>query len=266
MSAGGSLRAVLIDLSGTLHIENSAIPGAVDALKRLRNAPVSVRFVTNTTKESRQSLFQKLVGLGFEIQKDEIFTSLTAAADLVRQKSLKPYLVLEDEAMSDFKDGIISCQETPQDASAVVIGLAPSKFNYDTMNICFNLILNNKAHLIAIHKSRYFKTKSGLALGPGPFVTALEYATDATSTVVGKPSAQFFMQAIQPFNCKADEAVMIGDDARDDVGGAQNCGMRGILVQTGKYRSGDENKIQGGPDFLAPSFVEAVDIILTKIL
>lgn len=28
------IRAVLIDLSGTLHIENQAIPGCVDALKR----------------------------------------------------------------------------------------------------------------------------------------------------------------------------------------------------------------------------------------
>jgi ribonucleotide monophosphatase NagD (HAD superfamily) len=28
------IRAVLIDLSGTLHIENQAIPGAVEALKK----------------------------------------------------------------------------------------------------------------------------------------------------------------------------------------------------------------------------------------
>jgi len=31
------LKAVLIDLSGTLHIEDTAIPGAVDALKRFVN-------------------------------------------------------------------------------------------------------------------------------------------------------------------------------------------------------------------------------------
>ena len=35
MAAGkATLKTVLIDLSGTLHVENSAIPGAVDALKR----------------------------------------------------------------------------------------------------------------------------------------------------------------------------------------------------------------------------------------
>lgn len=33
---------------------------------------------------------------------------------------------------------------------------------------------------------------------------------------------------------------MIGDDIRQDVGGAMAIGMRAALVQTGRYRAGDE--------------------------
>ncbi len=29
---------------------------------------------------------------------------------------------------------------------------------------------------------------------------------------------------------------MVGDDVVNDVGGAQRCGLTGILVRTGKYR------------------------------
>lgn len=50
------------------------------------------------------------------------------------------------------------------------------------------------APLIAIHKARYYKRKDGLALGPGPFVTGLEYATDCKAAVVGKPEKTFFTQ------------------------------------------------------------------------
>lgn len=32
------------------------------------------------------------------------------------------------------------------------------------------------------------------------------------------------------------KAVMVGDDVLNDVGGAQGCGIMGILVRTGKYR------------------------------
>lgn len=72
------------------------------------------------------------------------------------------------------------------------------------------LILDGAA-LIAIHKGRYYRRKDGLALGPGPFVRALEYAADCRATVVGKPEKTFFLQALSELGCSPSEAVMIGD-------------------------------------------------------
>ena len=65
--------------------------------------------------------------------------------------------------------------------------------------------------LIAIHKVRYYKRGDGLALGPGPFVTALEFATDVKAEVVGKPQPSFFKQALSEMDCDPHSAVMIGD-------------------------------------------------------
>lgn len=72
-------------------------------------------------------------------------------------------------------------------------------------------LLLDGAPLIAIHKARYYKRKDGLALGPGPFVTALEYATDTKAIVVGKPEKTFFLEALRDTGCAPEEAVMIGD-------------------------------------------------------
>ncbi|KAF5897934.1 katanin p60 ATPase-containing subunit A-like 2 isoform X2, partial [Clarias magur] len=225
MASRRALKAVLIDLSGTLHIEDVAVPGAQEALARLRRAPVAVKFVTNTTKECKRTLLERLRRLSFEIDEREIFTSLTGARNLLEQKQVRPLLLVEDSALEDFT-GI----ET-SDPNAVVIGLAPDHFNYEMLNKAFRLILDG-APLIAIHKARYYKRKDGLALGPGPFVTGLEYSTDSRAVVVGKPEKTFFLEALRDLNCSPEEAVMIGDDARDDVGGAQNTGMLGILVKT----------------------------------
>lgn len=38
----GDIKAVLVDLSGTLHIENEATPGAVEALERLSHNQILV--------------------------------------------------------------------------------------------------------------------------------------------------------------------------------------------------------------------------------
>uniref|UniRef100_H2M8R5 Haloacid dehalogenase-like hydrolase domain-containing protein 2 n=1 Tax=Oryzias latipes TaxID=8090 RepID=H2M8R5_ORYLA len=222
-----ALKAVLIDLSGTLHIDDTAVPGAQEALKKLRNASVTVKFVTNTTKESKRNLLERLHRLNFDVQENEIFTSLSAARSLIEQKNHRPLLLVEDSALEDF-NGIDTSEP-----NAVVIGLAPEHFNYQTLNKAFRMILDG-APLIAIHKARYYKRKDGLALGPGPFVTGLEYATDRKASVVGKPEKTFFMQALSDLGCSPSEAVMIGDDARDDIGGAQNAGMLGILVRSGE--------------------------------
>ncbi|XP_077202845.1 haloacid dehalogenase-like hydrolase domain-containing protein 2 [Paroedura picta] len=259
MATRRALRAVLVDLSGTLHVEDSAVLGAQEALKRLRSAPVAVRFVTNTTKECKQDLLERLKKLDFDIREDEIFTSLTAARNLLEEKRVRPLLLVEDSALRDF-----SGLDT-HDPNAVVIGLAPDQFNYEMMNQAFRLILDG-APLIAVHKARYYKRKDGLALGPGPFVTGLEYATDTRANVVGKPERTFFLEALRGTDCAPEEAVMIGDDCRDDVGGAQNAGMLGILVKTGKYRKGDEGKINPSPYLVCESFPHAVDHILRHLL
>ncbi|MEE6507821.1 hypothetical protein FKM82_031119 [Ascaphus truei] len=259
MAARRIVKAVLVDLSGTLHIEDTAIPGAQAALKRLRNAPVVIRFVTNTTKECKRSLLERLRKLSFDLNEDEIFTSLTAARNLVEQRNARPMLLVDDGALHDF-EGIVT-----HNPNAVVIGLAPEHFNYQTMNKAFRLALDG-APIIAIHKSRYYMKKDGLALGPGPFVTGLEYATGTKATVVGKPEKTFFLEALRSTGCHPEEAVMIGDDCRDDIGGAQNAGMLGILVKTGKYRPGDEDKINPAPYLTCDDFPQAVDYILKDML
>ena len=65
--------------------------------------------------------------------------------------------------------------------------------------------------LIAIHKVRYYKRGDGLALGPGPFVTALEFASDVKAEVVGKPQPSFFAHALSEMRCDPQSVVMIGD-------------------------------------------------------
>ena len=72
-------------------------------------------------------------------------------------------------------------------------------------------LLLNGCPLIAVHKALYFKREDGLALGPGPFATALEYAASSTATIVGKPEHSFFEKALADMRIEPENAVMIGD-------------------------------------------------------
>ncbi|KAJ3110868.1 Haloacid dehalogenase-like hydrolase domain-containing protein 2 [Physocladia obscura] len=263
------IRGVCIDLSGTLHIDDMATRNAAGGLRRLAAAGIQTRFVTNTTKEGRAVLSARLAALSLPIEDTAIFSSLAAAAAVVKTRALNPFLLLEPTARSYFQNFITDSDEN-SNYDSVVVGLAPSCFTYATLSRAMNILLDAKTRgispaLIAIHKGRYFQAKDGLALGPGPFVAALEYATGIEAEVVGKPEQAFFNLAVDDMKLSPSECVMIGDDIRDDIGGAMAVGMRGILVQTGKYRSGDETLYDAiKPTATVSDFSVAADLILAN--
>ncbi|KAJ2028530.1 hypothetical protein IWW57_002108 [Coemansia sp. S610] len=256
-----SIRGVLLDLSGTLHIDNAVTPRAVESLKLLRSAGVKVRFVTNSTKTSDERLHAKLSNLGFELSPSEIFTSLSAAKRLIQQRNYRPMLILEDEALEQFTD---INQDTPH--NAVVIGLAPSKLDYQRMNCAFTALLGG-ADLVGIHRAKFYASAEGqLSMGPGGFVAALEYAADKKAELMGKPARAFYELALADMGLlESPECVaMVGDDVLADLGGgAQELGLRRALVKTGKYREGDEDKATEPVDGVYSTFADFVDAVVS---
>lgn len=118
---------------------------------RLRSIDaVRVRFVTNTTKESKETLLRRLHRIGFSsISKDDMFTSLSAAVQFVKTNNLKPFYLLTEDAKSDFIEGnaeaaasvasvaVSTTNELDGSENAVVVGLAPDKFVYESINKAF---------------------------------------------------------------------------------------------------------------------------------
>jgi HAD superfamily hydrolase (TIGR01458 family) len=258
MSRNKSIKAVLVDLSGTVHIGDQLIPGAKEAVERLRDAGKRVKFLTNTSTKSSSVLLQQVNRLGVRVAEDELVTSVLATRSYLLQHKLRPLMLMEDT--SDM-EGVKMAP--PYDS--VVVGLAPSKFEYSTLNEAFRILLNHP-NLIAIHRANYLRDVDGeLSLGPGGFVTCLEAASNAEAIVMGKPSKAFFDSALWQ-DISAEETCMIGDDAKQDIQGSIDAGIGlSILVQTGKYRKDDESKVSPSNTFhTSKSIVEAVDYILDQ--
>jgi ribonucleotide monophosphatase NagD (HAD superfamily) len=88
--------------------------------------------------------------------------------------------------------------------------------------------------------TRYWRAGDGLQLDAGPFVKALEYASGQAPVVTGKPAPDFYRAAIDLLGVDTDSTVyMIGDDIVGDIEAAQQVGLHGLLVRTGKFRETD---------------------------
>ena len=85
---------------------------------------------------------------------------------------------------------------------------------------------------------------------------ALEIASGKQAIILGKPDHAFFEQALQSIGVPAHEAVMVGDDIENDIGGAQQAGLRGVLVCTGKHNASSPQLKRIKPDAILPSIVD----------
>ncbi|MEM6592031.1 MAG: TIGR01458 family HAD-type hydrolase [Cyanobacteria bacterium P01_H01_bin.119] len=227
-----SAKGLLLDLNGVFYVGNRTIPGAKEAIDWLRDRRLPFRFVTNNTTESIGSLCQSLTSMGLPIFPEEIISAPYGAVLYLRKiNHPKCYLLLSREVRQDFAEFTVS----ESDASVVVLGDMGDEWNYQAYNRAFRLLMRG-ASLVALHKSKYWQWEGGLHIDIGAFIAGLEYATDQTALIVGKPAPSFYGLALEELGLPAEEVVMIGDDIEADVGGAQALGIKGVLVKTGKYR------------------------------
>ncbi len=250
------VRGLLLDLDGVVHVRGVALPGSLEAIARLRAAGLPFKFVTNTTRRPLARIVEDLAALGLEATSEDVFTPAAFARDFLRQRNLSPFLIVHPDLREDFRD-------MPSGrAEAVVVGDAAEFFTYERLNEAYRKILDG-APFLALAKNRNFRdADGGLSLDVGAFVAGLEYASGREALILGKPSPMFFALALQGLGCAPEEAAMIGDDVEADVGGAMAAGLRGVLVRTGKYRAGDEARLQRPPTAVTENLRHAVERLL----
>jgi HAD superfamily hydrolase (TIGR01458 family) len=265
----GRPQGLLIDIDGVLAVSWQALRGAPGALVRLREAGVPFRLVTNTTSRSRAAIAAALCATRLPVVEEEILSAPVAAASYLRSRFpggrclfLSSGSVGDDLAGVDVvtmaPDGTMAetrKRPTARSLAAVVIGGAGPEFTYEAMGAVFELVLEG-VPLVAMHRNMSWKTTDGLQLDSGAYLAALEQASGARATVLGKPDGAFFAAALDALGVRPGEAAMVGDDIDADVLGAQAAGLTGVLVRTGKFRPEQLDQAAVAPNVIVDSFAE----------
>jgi len=234
------VRALLIDLEGTIYQDGALIPGAAQALGAAAARGLDVAFVTNTTSRPRSILVRELAEMGIPIDADAVFSAARVAREYLLGKGHRRCHLLTRPALAEDFAGI---EQTDAGADAVVLGDLGDTLSFERLNRALRLLVGDgDAELVALARNRFWMGKDGIMLDVGALVAALEYASGTTATLVGKPSPEFFGTVLRALSVSREEAAVIGDDPESDVGGAQALGMRGLLVRTGKSRHYDRER------------------------
>jgi len=255
----GEIEGVLLDIDGVLAVSWEPLPGAIETVGWLRAHEVPFRLITNTTTKTRDDLAETLRGAGFEVRDEELITAVTATAGYLRatHPNTRCFLLSDGDAAADLEGVELADVD---EADIVVMGGASEDFTYATLNRVFRRLMEG-ASLVGMHRNLYWRTNDGLELDAGVYIAGLEQATGREAVICGKPSAPYFDAALAMLGVPRERTIMVGDDVVNDVHGAQVLGIRGVLVQTGKFLAGDLAKVPAPPDHVLGTIADLPDLL-----
>ncbi len=236
-----AIRTVLCDLDGVVWLAHEPIPGAADAIARLRASGRRVVFVTNNSRSRIEDQEAALAAVGIPAEGD-VISSATAAGLLIApgERVLVtggPGVVQAVEqrgAVPVVNDGTIDVRDAGVEPfDAVVVGLHRD-FDYARLRAAA-AALHAGARLIGTNSDATFPTPNGLDPGGGALVAAVAAAGEATPMFAGKPNAPMAAAIAEMLGNGFDPAttVMVGDRPETDGLMAARLRCHFALVRSG---------------------------------
>jgi HAD superfamily hydrolase (TIGR01457 family) len=240
----------LFDLDGVLYRGSEPIPGAAEAIDRLRALGKRVAFVTNNSSRTPEVVAEALSAVGVQAHAEEVETSALATADLLVARGVKVAFVIGEEGVREALGGvgIAIVAADAVSSEAVVVGWDRQADYAKLRTAC--LLVERGAWLVATNADASYPAPDGRWPGTGALLAAVETTTGIRAEVVGKPHAPILRSAL--VKAGGGRPLLIGDRLETDIAGATGLGWDSLLVLTGITRRED---LIGSP--IAPTFVGA---------
>jgi len=239
----------VLDLDGVVWLSADPIPGAAEAVARLRAAGERVLFCTNFSGRLLADQEAQLEDHGIPAHGD-VLTSAMAAARLVEPG--ERVLICGGPGVAEAMAARGAIPVRDGDADAVAVGFH-REFDYERLRIAARAV-DRGARLIATNDDATLPTPDGPIPGGGALVAAVAYATGVEPVIAGKPHQPM---ADLVLSVGGPEGTVVGDRPSTDGGLAARLGYRFALVLTGVTHEADL-PVEPAPDLVAASLAELV--------
>ncbi|SDT79901.1 HAD-IIA family hydrolase [Actinoplanes derwentensis] len=230
----GSHDLVIFDLDGVVFLIDEPIPGAVEAVERLRADGTAIVYATNNASRRAADVAALLTGMGVSAAPAEVLTSAGACAALLAERlpgGAKVLVVGAEALRAEVRDaGLTPVDRVEDEPVAVVQGFGPEV----GWKVLAEAVLAVRAGAVwyATNTDRTLPSPRGPLPGNGSLVAVLRTALDREPDVVaGKPQPGLFRTAATLSGSVRPLAV--GDRLDTDIQGAVTAGFDSLLVLTG---------------------------------
>jgi len=231
------VKAVFLDLDGTIYLGGNLIPGALDFLSRCNEKGVRRYFLSNNSSRSVEQYVQKLAGMGIPCSAEDVLLSTHDLLSWLNKNNVTRTWAIATKGMCKMMEdaGISTRDENPQ---YVVLG-------YDT-EIDYEKISTGSIHmhkgvpLVASHPDMVCPSPDGGLPDVGAYLAMLKVTTGKDPEhITGKPNPGMIMHKIEELELLPEQCAMVGDRLYTDMEMAIQAGCVSVLVLSGEATRDD---------------------------
>ena len=251
------IKAVFLDLDGTIYLGDSLIDGALDFLRRLEERGIKRYFLSNNSSKSVEQYVEKLRDLGIDADKDEVLLSTHDLISWLSKKEVTSTFLVGTEGMRSMleEQGIETSSEQPE---FVVLGY-DTEISYEKLATA-SIHLHEGVQLVASHPDMVCPSPRGGLPDTGAYMSLFKATTGVGPVhVCGKPNKGMILHKVEDLGLKPSECCMVGDRLYTDIEMADRAGVYGILVLSGEASVDDVEEGELRPSLVVNSIAELLD-------
>lgn len=272
-------RLFLLDMDGTLYLDDRLFPGAADFLAKIRACGGKYLFLTNNSSKGVDAYVAKMTRLGVPAAPADFLTSVDALIVFLERtygaavKKKKMYVVGTRSFRAQLAAAGFLLTETPDDDTALLILGFDRELTYRKLEDACRLLARGRQEARTSGDAKaaaglpavdYYATNPdwvcptafGSVPDCGSMAWMLEKATGRLPKFIGKPEPEMALLAMAQCGCSAAETLLIGDRLYTDIACGNRAGVDTAFVLSGEGTLADLAKGQGKPTYIFENIAE----------
>ncbi len=230
------MRGAVIDVDGTVVRGETVIPGAREAVARLREAGIRPLFVSNNPIETQAAYADRLRRLGFDVGPEDLLTagSITASYLAAEHPDERIYLIGESGLETQLGGEGLRLVDDPEETEILVASIDRA-FSYDSLADSLLALSDERTLFVGTDPDVTIPVgENRVVPGSGAIVRAVAGVSGREpDRMMGKPSETTIEAVRAAIGVPLEDCLVIGDRLDTDLAMADRTGMQGVLVRTG---------------------------------
>lgn len=257
------VRAVVVDVDGTVVLGDEPIPGATPAIRRLREAGLEVLFLSNNPTKRREQYVDRLAPHGIDVDPERTLTAASITGEYLAAEHADDdiFVVGSSGLLAGLRERGLAVDASPAEAD-IVLGSMDRAFDYGTLSRAMWALDDADTTFLGTDPDMTIPTADRAEPGTGAILHAIGGVTGREpDRILGKPSPVAASTVLDRLGVPAEDVLVVGDRLDTDIELGRRAGMSTAVVLSGITDRRDVDAADPAPDYVLDSLAE-IDRVL----